>query len=1208
MTTFYEFFERTLSGLSMDIKRSIERQLDDLFNIFPSLTMEEINVEMECRFKNVSPEKLVGPLITELERRRGLVKQKKTITDLNYSVDRYQGKFFTVRDSSEGTSPGTFYTKMKVFVPKRSGIDIFEDMGLKVSFSFEITSEEVSRTLLAYAGEKNTPLKRVKNRESYLDSQSGISFDITQVLTVNTDRRDTEIEIDKTQSAVSFLKEDPFTSIKNFISFCEEQARVAVFRTRTLLSKGKLEEAIFKINSNLDVSNPGNFRVDYRIPQVRNIQVEDLLKERFKGYAVTPKADGYRYFLVILSDVIILIQPPNVYKVLYEGPGIPNSWVGFIFDGEYIERENWREENLNKNFTEGVDNYYCIFDVVGYPESSDFFSSDEKLDIIKRINRLKTFFEEVRRQTTIGIFRWSNNFNAIYFQPPMVTRVRTPAMKTFFEIKPYDDAISTPWYASDAFFETLLPKLKYKDDGLILTPVNNSYVQLNENMTLKWKPSDLMSIDFKYVEGDLFVRQDREEVPFRGTKIFPIDRDDIIIENPNNVRLSDGQIYEFIFDVKRRRFLVTRPRFDKVVPNSFKAAAQAWVDTHRPVTAALIRGIGRDGLVETQREGLWSWLENILSNSKGPICDMSNIRPLYDVPVRYLESQKFFSLFSSIPIYRISPQEPIDFPLVNKLPDNINNVPRFEFLILNGQQMMLLEGREDIIVGNDTMITQEYISLLKALVVKSDNVFVRNLPSIVDGVSPSSFIVESVACGNEEELILKRISESCVKIHFKLGGVFHDFTTDSYESVITTQAFKRVFDDRCKVIPAGHRLRDDLQDGGPELILGGKHFGLLWDYVFNALVPSSYFSHLLQPTLKRVTPEEDPLTALIEQVEKIQIETVELPRETPKVDFETLFGTVGMYKVSNNIKLFRESRNSPEAGDLFDIISKAVMIIETQTPPLNAVVYDPTLVSKRANDLRIIFGGITDPEMVVRGIYEKMNMGIVFVRSIKNTDDIDSYYSVFLRPEEFNSPQNGFIIVEARLESEDLLSSCSLITYQNRVLIHHSDPLLAILNRQPLTPMNLTKLNSKLSPLNTGKIKVGSTSWNSLHRLFNSLRFVYPNAPEINREYISLILKETTDNKADYLISMEVPKRFRKQTWGVALINTIEEYQARGVRPDPRFEDRAEMEFSKILDSFTDKSRRELLETGTMFLFDEAYPNNLYGRGLMKYRTQLQLK
>jgi hypothetical protein len=100
-------------------------------------------------------------------------------------------------------------------------------------------------------------------------------------------------------------------------------------------------------------------------------------------------------------------------------------------------------------------------------------------------------------------------------------------------------------------------------------------------------------------------------------------------------------------------------------------------------------------------------------------------------------------------------------------------------------------------------------------------------------------------------------------------------------------------------------------------------------------------------------------------------------------------------------------------------------------------------------------------------------------------------------------------------------------------------------------------------------------------------------------------MNETTDNKADYLILMKVPPRFHKQVWAIQLMKTMETYLP-NIRADPTFEDRAESEFGKLLESFTDKNRRELLATGDAFLYDNTYSNNLYGRGLMMFRNKLK--
>jgi len=280
--------------------------------------------------------------------------------------------------------------------------------------------------------------------------------------------------------------------------------------------------------------------------------------------------------------------------------------------------------------------------------------------------------------------------------------------------------------------------------------------------------------------------------------------------------------------------------------------------------------------------------------------------------------------------------------------------------------------------------------------------------------------------------------------------------------------------------------------------------------------------------------------------------------------------------------------------------------LETEASP-GTLLYAEDLVTKRAAELRLVFGGLVkNGEELIKAVYERLGLGLVFLRRIKNSTTIESYFSRFFQPEIYNSPKYGFLLIESRMESKDLFSRCSLLGYRGKFILHHTDPLLPLLFKNKLTEIDLMEAKLKIAPGNSGKVKIGSTSWNSLHRLFNSLRFIYPGAPDANREYVQEILKETTDNKADYLIEMDVPTRFRKQTWGVALLEKISRFEERGVRPDSLFEDRAENEFSKLLEGFTEKNLRELLATGDAFLYDSTYPNNLYGKGLMYFRNSIK--
>lgn len=1209
MNTFYETFERNVHGLSADLKRSIISQVGDITEMFQEIQLSDINIEMECRFKGMDGAKAAPRILENLDSRSSLLKRVVQSTDSNYNIPKYRGKSFTVRESKvDGES--TWMTKMKLWFPRNTVMgrtfDLFESMGLKLAFSLEINSEPLYRVLLASAGQDNTPLKRVKNRESYIDLSSGIAYDITRVMQSDTNKVETEIEMDLTTGYTNFLERDPVGTIKSFITRCEEEARQTVFQTRSLLPKEKIEDAIRYLNQCLGDERSGGWRISSKVPQVRNIQTTDLLKDNYKKYAVTPKADGYRYFLMIRSSEIILLQPPNSYKVLYEGKDIPVDWNGFIFDGELVEKDNWRPENLTQAFLSQVDNYFCIFDVVGYPSG---FPTQHQSDILERINGVKGYFEEVRRQTSLGPLHWSNNLNAIYFQPQPSSRLSGPIRKTFIEIKPYDDALGTSWYAADAFFDTLLPKLRYKDDGIILTPVNTDYQGLVSNMTLKWKPQSMLTIDFRWADNKLYVsnrnsKGELVEQVFLGSSVFPLDPEEVFITNPDKVLVKNGGIYEFLYDTTLRKFKVTRPRFDKTVPNSIRTAVQVWNDTHRPVSENLIRGIGRDGMVECQKEALWSWFQNKISKVQGVVFDATGIVPLDVFPFHIFTNGAFQTVMKNTLMVRYGNLETnIDFPMARKVTPS-NFTERIELLILNGQQVALLEGREGIPVGDSKKISQKYIDSLRDLVSRSENIFVRSLPAIIPENGSSAFFPERSACGNEEELVFHYVSDDCVDIDFSLGGLFWDVTTFTH-SLTRVRAHKRLFGSESLIVSAGHRITPEGKDMGPEHILSGKYFGMLWDYLFNVMIPSNYFHQPVSKLFERNASDSTPLEDLFKGL------NVEADPETELVQpvqeefvFTRSFNTL-RENVPSSMTMEREVTQNPEYGDLFIMLSKAMMILEVQTPPLNRVSYDNALVSKRANELRLLLGGINNINELVKTIYQQLDLGIVFVRRLKNSNDVTSYRSRFILPETIHSPRYGFLIVESRLETLSLISLCNLLTYRGKMLIYPSDPILLKLYEQPLSEIDLIKNGMKISPALSGRVKVGNTNWASLHRLFNSMRFMYSGAPEANKEYLQEIVSETTDNKTSYLINMSIPTRFKKQAWAITLQKKIDEFLPR-IRQDPAFEEKAETEFAKLLLSFTEKNRRELLATGDSFLYDETYPNNLYGRGLMNFRNQLK--
>jgi len=156
------------------------------------------------------------------------------------------------------------------------------------------------------------------------------------------------------------------------------------------------------------------------------------------------------------------------------------------------------------------------------------------------------------------------------------------------------------WPANRKNIEMLLKKYENdmeigKVDGLIFTPINKPYpAKKNRNVSLKWKPPHLNTIDFRikklktgqneYETWDLYLKNKNGEFAlepnslrnFNATRIGTI---------PNEYK--DDSIVECRFHVDLCMFVPIRTRTDKTVPNFITTARNVWKSIKNPVDLSI---------------------------------------------------------------------------------------------------------------------------------------------------------------------------------------------------------------------------------------------------------------------------------------------------------------------------------------------------------------------------------------------------------------------------------------------------------------------------------------------------------------------------------------------------------------------------------------------------------------------------------------------
>lgn len=131
-------------------------------------------------------------------------------------------------------------------------------------------------------------------------------------------------------------------------------------------------------------------------------------------------------------------------------------------------------------------------------------------------------------------------------------------------------------YGLQEIFDRVIPLQGHENDGLIFTPVRDGYQAGTCHRLLKWKPSELNSVDFKIVERFEGVESNSKKnhelhIATQGRTHFYVNfnvsEDPILKDHKESL---DGCIGEFRLDPTKDRWLFMRFRPDKRLPNDCK--------------------------------------------------------------------------------------------------------------------------------------------------------------------------------------------------------------------------------------------------------------------------------------------------------------------------------------------------------------------------------------------------------------------------------------------------------------------------------------------------------------------------------------------------------------------------------------------------------------------------------------------------------------
>lgn len=1024
---------REYSGLVADLAKDAVGRLKRIFGIVAD---DVFRVEVECRYNIYTTEKQYNAVLSKLAKSiKGSLPVSSSVDDVNYTVDASSNMRLTIRKQVMKDLPGKneeWMIKHTIFPTERQVrsryfdlVNYFQQRGFKFSVSIEFPKPK------EYTVPPGTmEFKRSKNRVTIIEGKGKnmVQWDLTKVREQGSDSVKYEIELEKNVSFAEFNE----SVINTHLMACQTRGISYVYST-PLLPVPILQERMYTNNVSIAVrtlletlsgrdsqeddgrrvipSLPGSV-----VPQVVNFQVQHLLRGNYQDYCITPKADGYRYFMVVQDDYIVLIQPPNTFKVFPRTSSSPFP-PGYIFDGELVFKENMIKDPEGgppmTELTAAVDYVYYIFDVVRYPDRRVVGTLMERYLTIER-----------------DIF-------------PSGESVKCGRM--LINRKPYLSAANCPWEAVTQYFDEIEKTLHYKTDGLIFTPNNSTYRGLIENKSLKWKPVDMLTMDFRYTDDQLFMfnmEMGRESV-FSGSKQHPI-RAPFKITKPPNMELINNMIYEFLYLPRTNEMRVTRERPDKPAPNNSKVVVDVWNDIHNPISSEVLRGEGPFGLRECRREALWTWLQSLC---RGVVVDLSDINPTLDLPVRFLDTE-FQKLMLGCTFLRHT--------------EVTTDIPHIDVLIIDGLMYDFLEGNLD-----DTIPIQDPRLFAKAhaLAKKADKIFIRGLP-----MHQSDIIVDRLTL---RDITIWRRDEKTVHIDAIDLNLFRNFSNSTYE-VARVSSRVRSFPNGSVVVPAGNRVGMNLESLGPEMILSGKLCGI-WDYMANAFVPAETLrdntTRMSQGVSADVLLEEpkeisDPLEELTMQMEKVKIVPEVVlntdPQDLPPITLE-----------------------SKSQGDVFRCLAYAFFQMSRELskdmPPEN--------LDGHARELRLLYGSMSGTELV-DAVLRTFGLGVVWVYMFEN----DILGAVFPPMTNGKPPKNGYILIAPSLMTVNEMSErMTLITTgeTHDPVTSPSSPLIANLIRRETHARFLTRTSKELTKVLSAKRIINTANMSScgLEISYESLPF-----------------------------------------------------------------------------------------------------------------------
>lgn len=394
--------------------------------------------------------------------------------------------------------------------------------------------------------------KRTKNRVSFIAQH--VIFDCTRVHSEidgrHSDEFEVEMEFRNTPDTLKVFRQE----LDGFISLLQGGSKhVIPYSGINVPSRVQLMKEFNRI---FDPDRKFEFWFDNSYPKPRDLNRDDIPK--LGQYAVTDKADGVRRWLYLSrqsSGAYLMNINSNhelikrVNTVRYESP-----LASTLLEGEYLHSHD----------------HFLIFDILAF---------DGK-DV-----REQPFTERLKHMRVVAEGLKNENVSLKQF------RSGDGMLKWAFE------------HLEDLHYVSKGKRHSYDNDGLIFVPLNEEYMPTED--ILKWKPRELLTIDFQLMGNDgtykLLNIESGKRLQFKGIKsnpnggVFKAEKDQTL----DGIPFANGMIVEFAW---RDKWVPVRIRHDKTVPNKVSVAKDVWRHIHRPITKDMLMGMSAESESEEEEE------------------------------------------------------------------------------------------------------------------------------------------------------------------------------------------------------------------------------------------------------------------------------------------------------------------------------------------------------------------------------------------------------------------------------------------------------------------------------------------------------------------------------------------------------------------------------------------------------------------------------